>query len=172
MRIVGGAESEPKRKVGFMATKITAAKKAEFEEELRYLKNEGRAEVVAKIQEARAFGDLSENYEYKIARDDQDKLNARVAELETILAGCEVYVPAVGASRVSLGSVVTVTDIDTDETKTYELVGLYESDPNSKPKKISDASPFGKALLGHEVGDEVDFTHKGTTITYTIDEIK
>ena len=143
-----------------MATKISAGKKAEFEEELRYLKNEGRQEVVEKIQEARAFGDLSENYEYKIARDDQDKLNARIAELENILANCEVYVPARLASVVSLGSVVTVTDLDTDEEKTFEIVGIYE------------VSPIGKALLGHEEGDEVDFTHKGNTVTYSIDKIK
>lgn len=155
-----------------MATKICAGKKAEFEEELRYLKNEGRQEVVEKIQEARAFGDLSENYEYKIARDDQDKLNARIAELENILANCEVYVPARLASVVSLGSVVTVTDLDTDEEKTFEIVGIYESDPNSIPKRISDVSPIGKALLGHEEGDEVDFTHKGNTVTYSIDKIK
>ena len=161
-------------KVGvvIMAAKITAKKKEEFEKELYYLKNEGRREVVAKIQEAKAFGDLSENYEYKIALEEQLKSEGRIAELEGILASCEVYEPAVGASVVSLGSVVTVEDVDTGKERTFEIVGIYESDPNSTPKKISNESPIGKALLGHEVDEEVDFAHNGKNVTYLILSIK
>lgn len=74
-----------------MAVFITAEKKKEFEEELKYLKNEGRKNAVKKIQEARAFGDLSENAEYDIAKAEQGKLEARIVELEGVLSNCEVY---------------------------------------------------------------------------------
>ena len=76
-----------------MAVKITAAKLQEFKDELNYKKNDGRKEVIVKIQEARAFGDLSENYEYKIAREEQGKLEERIQQLEDILApgNCEIY---------------------------------------------------------------------------------
>lgn len=155
-----------------MAAKITAGKKQAFEEELRYLKNEGRQDAVKKIQEARAFGDLSENYEYKIAREEQGKLETRIVEIESILASCEVYEPAKGSKVVALGSVVTVEDIDTEKRSVFEIVGVYESDPNTTPKKISDESPIGKVLMGHEKDDEVDFVHKGRTVTYCIVDIK
>lgn len=160
-----------------MAVFITAEKKKEFEEELKYLKNEGRKNAVKKIQEARAFGDLSENAEYDIAKAEQGKLEARIVELEGVLSDCEVYEKKASYKKVEMGCVVTVEDMDADDDapgkfRTYEIVGIYESDPNSEPKKISNESPLGKAFLGAEKDEYVDFEHKGNTVTYRIAEIK
>lgn len=160
-----------------MAVKITAAKKKEFEDELKYLKNEGRQNAVKKIQEARAFGDLSENAEYDIAKAEQGKLEARIVELEGVLSDCEVYEVKSSYDKVELGCTVTVEDVDADDddpnkTRVFSIVGIYESDPNSVPKKISDASPIGRALLGAKKDEYVDFEHKGNTVTYLIKDIK
>ena len=146
----------------------------EFEDELNYKKNEGRKEVILKIQEARAFGDLSENYEYKIAREEQGKLEERIQQLEDILTAgnYEIYEIKDHYDKVELGCTVTVEDIDTDRCQTLRIVGIYESDPNTEPKKISNESPLGKALMGAKKGDEVDFEHKNNTVTYRIVEIK
>ena len=152
--------------------KMTAQTKAQFEEELRFRKDEGRRDVVEKIQEARAFGDLSENYEYKTALEEQTKNEARIAELEGILSMAEVYVPKTNSDTVVLGSVITVEDVDTGKRTDYEMVGIYESDPNATPKKISNESPLGQVFMGAEVDDEVDFTRNGKTVTYCIVKIK
>lgn len=152
--------------------KMTAQTKAQFEEELRFRKDEGRRDVVEKIQEARAFGDLSENYEYKTALEEQTKNEARIAELEGILSTAEVYVPKTNSDTVVLGSVITVEDVDTGKRTDYEMVGIYESDPNATPKKISNESPLGQVFMGAEVDDEVDFTRNGKTVTYCIVKIK
>ncbi|MBR2988962.1 MAG: transcription elongation factor GreA [Clostridia bacterium] len=152
--------------------KMTAETKKKFQEELLYLKDEGKKEIVRKIQEARAFGDLSENYEYKVAKEDETKHEARIAEVETILANSEIYEPVKGGDTVVLGSTVTIEDVDTGKKSEYEMVGIYESDPNATPKKISDESPLGRVLLGAQLDDEVDFTRNGKTITYCIVKIK
>lgn len=157
-----------------MAVKITAAKLQEFKDELNYKKNDGRKEVIVKIQETRAFGDLSENYEYKIAREEQGKLEERIQQLEDILApgNCEIYEVKDHYDKVELGCTVTVEDVDTDRRQTLQIVGIYESDPNTEPKKISNESPLGKALMGAEKDDEVDFEHKNNIVTYRIVDIK
>lgn len=160
-----------------MAVKITAEKKLEFENELKFLKNEGRQNAVKKIQEARAFGDLSENAEYDIAKAEQGKLEARIVELDTVLSDCEVYEIKSAYNKVELGATVTVEDVDADDDspvkeRTYQIVGIYESDPNSEPKKISNESPLGRALMGAKPDEYVDFEHKGNTVTYLIKSIK
>lgn len=154
-----------------MAEKMTAAKKQQFEEELHYLKNEGTREAGKNIQEARAFGDLSENYEYKVAREEKEKLEARIIELENILANCEIYERVPNSDTVALGSIVTIEDEDGKKIK-YEIVGKYESDPNTVPKRISDVSPLGRALFGAAKDEEIDFTHNGRTTTYLIVNIE
>lgn len=160
-----------------MAVKLTSGKKKEFEEELKYLKNEGRQNAVKKIQEARAFGDLSENAEYDIAKAEQAKLEARIVELEEVLSECEVYEKKSGYTKVELGSTVTVEDVDADDdspnkVRTFEIVGIYESDPNAEPKRISNESPLGRAFLGAKKGDYIDFEHKGNTVTYLVTDIR
>ncbi len=155
-----------------MGIKVSAEKKREFEEELKYSKNEGRKEVVEEIQRTRAFGDLSENYEYKTARENQDKLEARIVELENILSKCEVYEVKSHYDCVDLGCTVTVEDVDTEKKQVLQIVGIYESDPHTMPKKISNEAPLGKALLGAKVDEEVDFEHKDKVVTYRIVSIK
>ena len=154
-----------------MAEKMTAETKQRLEKELDYLRNEGKREAGLNLQEARSFGDLSENYEYKVAREEKEKIDARIVELEAILARCEVYEHIENSDKVVLGCTVTIEDEDGKSVK-YEIVGKYESDPNASPKRISDESPLGRALLGAEVDDEVDFTHNGKTTTYLIVEIE
>lgn len=155
-----------------MGIKVSAEKKREFEEELKYSKNEGRKEVVEEIQRTRAFGDLSENYEYKTARENQDKLEARIVELENILSKCDVYEVKSHYDCVDLGCTVTVEDVDTEKKQVLQIVGIYESDPHTTPKKISNEAPLGKALLGAKVDEEVDFEHKDKVVTYRIVSIK
>lgn len=155
-----------------MGIKVSAEKKRAFEEELKYSKNEGRKEVVEEIQRTRAFGDLSENYEYKTARENQDKLEARIVELENILSKCDVYEVKSHYDCVDLGCTVTVEDVDTEKKQVLQIVGIYESDPHTTPKKISNEAPLGKALLGAKVDEEVDFEHKDKVVTYRIVSIK
>jgi transcription elongation factor GreA len=154
-----------------MAEKMTAETKQRLTEELEYLRNEGKREAGKNLEEARAFGDLSENYEYKVAREEKEKIDARIVELEAILSKCEVYEHIPNSDTVVLGSIVTIEDEDGKKTK-YEIVGTYESDPNATPKRISNVSPLGRAIFGAEIDDEIDFTHNGKTTTYVIVEIE
>lgn len=154
-----------------MAYQLTLGKKQEFEKELKELKTEGRANAVKKIQEARAFGDLSENAEYDIAKAEQGKLEARIIELEQILSDCEIIEIKKNGDRIEMGSTVTVTDTAKKESKRYTIVGAYETDPLSDPKRISNESPLGKTLLGHKAGETVLFEHNGRSVNYKIDKI-
>ena len=98
----------------------------------------------------------------------------RIQQLEDILApgNCEIYEVKDHYDKVELGCTVTVEDVDTDRRQTLQIVGIYESDPNTEPKKISNESPLGKALMGAEKDDEVDFEHKNNIVTYRIVDIK
>ena len=134
--------------------KLTAARVKELEEELNYLKTTRMQEVVEDIKEARSQGDLSENSEYDEAKDQQGKLFSHEAEVQAIL---DNYIlideNASDDTIINLGCNVTVLDLDFDEEQTYRIVGSQEADPMSG--FISEESPFGKALIGHSVGDEV-----------------
>ncbi|MDR0425944.1 MAG: transcription elongation factor GreA [Clostridiales bacterium] len=154
-----------------MAFQLTLGKKKEFEDELRYLKTEGRQGAVLKIQEARAFGDLSENAEYDIAKAEQGKLEARILELEEILHNCEVIEIKTGGDTVEIGSMVEIADTAAGVSKQIVIVGVYESDPLAEPKRISNESPLGKTLLGHKAGESVIFEHGGKKVTYKINKI-
>jgi len=134
--------------------KLTPQRLKELQEELTYLKTVREKEVADLIKEARSFGDLSENSEYDEAKNEQGKLFSRMAELEDILANYVVIEEQeFAADAVSLGSVVKVRDLELDEDDEYHIVGSQEADPMNG--RISEDSPFGKALLGKVVGDEV-----------------
>lgn len=150
-------------------TKITAERKKALEEELEQLKTVGRKDAAARIQEARSYGDLSENAEYDEAMSDQAKLEAKIADLENMLKNATVYDESdLGTDVVRLGSKVTISN-SKKQKFVYKIVGYAEVNINEG--LISDESPVGKALIGHSVGDKVDVEAPIGTLTYKIVEI-
>ncbi len=135
-------------------TKLTDEGLKKLEQELYNLKNISRKDVAEKIKQARAFGDLSENSEYDEAKNEQAKIEARIAELEGILANVVIIdESAVDANKIMLGSKVRVLDVKEKEEVEYRLVGSAESNP--RKGLISDESPLGAAIMGHKAGDKV-----------------
>ncbi|HIT34280.1 MAG TPA: transcription elongation factor GreA [Candidatus Faecousia intestinigallinarum] len=132
--------------------KITSLRLADLEKELNYLKTTREREIAAMIAEARSYGDLSENSEYDAAKNEQAKLYGRIAEIEDILAHAVVIEDENEATgRVGLGCVVTVEDPNTGKRTTYRITGSQEANPMEN--KLSDDSPFGRAVVGCAVGD-------------------
>lgn len=138
---------------------------AELESELATLVSQ-RSEVAERIKTAREFGDLSENAEYQSARQDQEKLEARISEIEHILQNVEVIEKPKEDGKVQLGSTVVLKN---GTTKKFQVVGTVEADPLEG--KISDESPLGQAVLGKKVGDEVEIKTPAETAIYKIVEI-
>ena len=126
----------------------------QLESELTHLKNVRRKEVAEAIQIARGFGDLSENSEYDEAKNEQAKVEARIAELEEILKHVKVINESeVHTDSVNIGARVKVYIEKFNEEVEYTVVGSTEANPLEN--KISDQSPIGKALLGSRVDEEV-----------------
>lgn len=124
-----------------------------LKDELEYLKTTRRAEVGQMLKEARSFGDLSENSEYDEARDQQAKVESRIAELEYLIKNGVVMSDEDAAKNIiSIGTTVTIKYSDGREV-TYDLVGSNEVEPLKH--RISDLSPIGMALIGHKEGDTV-----------------
>ena len=125
-----------------------------LKQELITLRSDGRSEIASKLEEARAFGDLSENAEYHAAKEEQEKLESRILWLEYQLSKARVVeVGDLDTSSVNLGTTVVLQDLDKEVRYTYTLVGSEEADP--KANRISSQSPVGKAILGKTVGEEV-----------------
>ena len=149
--------------------KLTRDRLKELEAELNYLKTTREKEVAEQIKEARSFGDLSENSEYDEAKNEQAKLYGRIAEVENILSHAVVIDETTDSEvmdRVGLGCTVKVRDIEFDETDVFAIVGSQEADPMQK--RISDDSPFGKAMLGKHIGDVVEVEAPVGTIKFEI----
>jgi transcription elongation factor GreA len=127
-----------------------------------------RSAIADRIKTAREFGDLAENAEYQLARQEQEKNEARIVELEHILANVEVIKAPNGDSQVQLGSTVKLKSKD-GKTKEFQVVGTVEADPLEG--KISDESPIGQALLGKKEGENVEIKTPAETATYTIADI-
>jgi transcription elongation factor GreA len=126
----------------------------QLKQELIRLRTDGRAEVARKLEEARGFGDLSENAEYHAAKEEQAQLETRIQWLESRLSRARIVEAAdVDTSKVTLGTTITIRDLDSRKEFVYTIVGSEESDP--KKNRISAASPVGQALMGQEVGQEV-----------------
>ena len=150
--------------------KLSAERLEELKQELVYLKTVREKEVADLIKEARSFGDLSENSEYDEAKNEQGKLYSRIAELENILANYVVIEESADSSNtVRMGSRITVKDVATGEEESYQVVGSQEADPMNG--RISEESPFGKALLGRKAGEDVVVEAPEGSIHYKILEI-
>ncbi|MBQ6035873.1 MAG: transcription elongation factor GreA [Lachnospiraceae bacterium] len=149
---------------------LTASGAAKLQEELRELKEVRRAEIAQKIKEARAQGDLSENAEYDAAKEEQGEIEARINELQDILEHADVITDEVDLSRVFIGSIVTVHDIEFDEDLDMMIVGSTEA--NSLQNRISNESPLGQALIGAKVGDTVEVSAPAGTFSYQILKIQ
>lgn len=120
-------------------------------EELKHLINDKRKEVIERIREAAAHGDLSENADYAQAREEQSFIEGRIQEIEDMIKNAEIIAHSTQHNSVSIGSTVTVK-VDGEE-KTYSIVGSNEANPLEG--KISNESIVGKAILGKKVGDVV-----------------
>lgn len=139
----------------------------ELVEELNYLKNTRREEIKADIETARSFGDLSENAEYDEARNEQAKTEARIKELEEMIANAVIVDETkVDTTIVSVGSLVEIYDEELGETTEYHIVGSNEANPLMG--KISDQSPIGKALVGMREGDSVSVETPGGIVRLKI----
>ncbi|NOX81161.1 MAG: transcription elongation factor GreA [Deltaproteobacteria bacterium] len=139
-------------------------------EELDQLERVERFVVVKAIEVAREHGDLSENAEYHAAKERQGMIEGRILELKDKLSRAEVIdCSAVDCSRAVFGTVVTLTDMETEEEITYQLLGPEEADV--KKGSISVLSPLGRSMLGKEVGDEVKTKTPGGNREFEVMEI-
>ena len=151
--------------------KMSASGLKAMQDELEYLKTVRRKELAEEIKEARSHGDLSENSEYDEAKNEQGKLYSRIAELEEIIKHAVVVTgDSYAADEVSPGCRFIVKDLEEDEEEEYHFVGSQEADPMDG--KISDESPFGKAMLGKKVGDVVEVEAPIGIVKYEILKIE
>ena len=148
---------------------LTPEGRQKLEEELAYLENDKRAEVGERIKVAREFGDISENSEYDDAKNEQAQVEARIAEINHILAEATVVDAPKRSNKVNIGSVVTVNMGGRE--RVFTIVGGAESDVANG--RISNESPVGAALIGHKKGDEIETTGPtGRKIEMTILKIE
>ena len=147
----------------------TAGFKA-LEEELRHRQQEERPRIIQAIAEARAHGDLSENAEYHSAKEQQSLNEGRIAELEDKISRAEVIdVSKLSGSTIKFGATVKLIDDDTDEEKTYLIVGDSEADV--KDGKVSISSPIARALIGKKTGDSIEVNTPGGGKSYEIIDV-
>ena len=151
--------------------KMSAAGLEELKKELNYLKTTRSDEVAEMIKVARGFGDLSENSEYDEAKNEQGKLYSRIGELEEIILHAVVIEEGdMPTDQVTIGSTVTVTAVKTGMSRTMKIVGSQEA--NAMAGVISDASPFGKALMGAKEGQVVTVAAPAGDVQYRVDKIE
>ena len=147
--------------------KLTPARLKELQDEMVWMKTVRENEVADMIKEARSFGDLPENSEYDEAKNEQGRLFSREAEVQAILDNyILIEEDASDDTVISLGCTVTVLDLELDEEEEYRIVGSQEADPMNG--RISEESPFGKALMGKEVGDEVTVEAPMGSLSYRV----
>ena len=143
----------------------------ELETELEDLKVNKRKEVAQKIKEAREQGDLSENAEYDAAKDEQRDIEARIEEIENILKNVEVVAEDdVDDKKINVGCHIVIHDFEFDEDLELSIVGSTQT--NSLSGKISNESPLGQALIGHEIGDVIEVAMGDVVSKYKVLDIK
>ena len=149
--------------------KMTAENLENYKQELEYLKTVRAIEVAEQIKEARSFGDLSENAEYDEAKNEQGKLYSRIAELEEVLQHVVIVDENDSPSNVvAIGCTVTVADAKGNEM-TCRIVGSQEAAPMHRV--FSEESPFGRALIGAQEGDEVTVEAPMGNLIYRVKKI-
>ena len=150
--------------------RMSAARYEELKKELEYDKTTRADEVSEQIKIARGFGDLSENSEYDEAKNEQGKLYSRIAELENILEHAVIIDESdQPKDRVTIGCTVSIVNVKTGVKGTYHVVGSQEADPMHGA--ISEESPFGKALLGAKIDQEVTVEAPIGAIVYRVEAI-
>ena len=145
---------------------LTSKGVEDLEKELKILLSE-RGSISERIKLAREFGDLSENAEYSSARQEQERAEARIAEIDHILKNVEIIENSAKKDKIAIGNTVNLNG--KDGNKTYTIVGSVEANPLNG--MISDESPIGKALLGKKLGDKVQIVMPAQTTVYTISAI-
>ena len=155
-------------------TKVPMTVKGEqqLKEELHRLKSIERPRIIEAIAEARAHGDLKENAEYHAAREQQSFTEGRIKEIEARLSNCQVIdVSRIeNKGKVIFGVTVDIINTETDETKTYKIVG--EDEANIKEGRIFAGSPIARALMGKQVGDVAAVETPGGAVEYEIDAVR
>ena len=149
---------------------LSPAKYKELEADLERLTTTERREIAERIRQARALGDLSENFDYHDAKRQQGFLEGKITGLKNMLERAKISDYAGGGDTVALGSCVKVHDTEYDEDLEYTIVGVMEADATAG--KISNTSPVGKALLGHKVGDRIEVQTPAGTAVYEIVEVR
>lgn len=145
---------------------LTAKGHAKLDAELKQLKTTERHAVIVQIAEAREHGDLSENAEYHAAREKQSFIEGRIRELEGLIGRAEVIDPRRFTGAIKFGATVVLLDEDTDEEKTYQIVG--ESEASVEHGLLNIKSPLARALIGKEPGDSVEVRTPGGVRSYEI----
>lgn len=149
---------------------MTRAGFTALEAELKILKSEERPAIIQAIAEARELGDLKENAEYHSAREKQGFIEGRIKELEGVISLAEVIDPTTLSGAVKFGATVKLVDEDTDEEKTWQIVGEHEA--NVEKGLLNIKSPIARALIGKEEGDSVEVRTPGGEKSYEILEIE
>jgi transcription elongation factor GreA len=140
---------------------------AALEDELRQRQQVERPRIIQAISEARSLGDLSENAEYHAAKEAQSLNEGRILELESLISRAEVIdVTKLSGDRIKFGATVKLVDEDTEEEKTYQIVGEPEADVRSG--RVSVGSPIARALMGKTVGDTVEVSTPGGGKSYEV----
>jgi transcription elongation factor GreA len=142
---------------------------SDLEAELKQLKSVERPAIIKAIAEAREHGDLSENAEYHSAKEKQSFIEGRIKELESVISLAEVIDPAKLSGPIKFGATVTLVDEDTDEEKTYQIVGEYEASVEQGLLNIK--SPIARALIGKDEGDSVEVRTPGGEKSYEVVKI-
>lgn len=143
---------------------------AKLDAELKTLKSVERPAVIRAIAEARDHGDLSENAEYHAAREKQSFVEGRIKELEGVIGRCEVIDATRLQGPIKFGATVVLLDEDSEEERTYQLVGEQEAD--LEHGRLNVKSPLARALIGKEEGDSVDVRTPGGLRSYEIRAIR